>query len=82
MIAQSMGDAWLVCGLVCRIVMLLRRNVHVDVLVPKSGPFPPLCYYHSNRYKFTGVLEELVAYYCGNLYFQMAANEHYYGWSM
>ena len=72
-----MGDAWLMHGIVWRIGMLLHRNVHVSVLVPESGPFPLRIYYHSNRSKSTGSLGELVAYYCGNLGFQLAANEHY-----
>ena len=72
-----MGDAWLVRGLVWRIGILLHRNAHVGMLVPKSGPFPPWVYYHSNRSKLTGGLEELMVYYCGNLGFQMAGNEHY-----
>ena len=75
--SRSMGDAWLVRGLVWWIGMILLRNAHVGVLVPKSGPFPPWVYYHSNRSKSTGGLEELVAYYCGNLDFQLAANDHY-----
>ena len=72
-----MGDTWLVRGLVCRIGMLICRNVHVELLVPKSVPLLLLFYYHSNTYKLTGVLEDLVAYYCGNLYFHLAENEHY-----
>ena len=59
--------------------MLIRRNSHVGVLVTNSGIFPPLVYYHSNIYKLTGGLEELVAYYFGNLYFQLEMNEHYWG---
>ena len=39
-IAQSMGDAWLVRVLVWRIGMLLCRNSHLGVLVPKYGPLP------------------------------------------
>ena len=76
-ITQSMGDAWLVHGLVWRIGMILRRNAHACVLVPDSGPFPPWVYYHGNRYKSNGLLEELVLYYCVNLDFQLAENEHY-----
>ena len=57
--------------------MLIRRNLHVGVLVPESGPFPLRVYYHSNRSKSTGGLEDLVLYYCGNLDFQLVANEHY-----
>ena len=40
-IAQSMGDVWLVHGLVWRIGVLLCRNAHVGVMVTKSGPFLP-----------------------------------------
>ena len=76
-IAQSMGDVWLVCGLVWRIGMLLRRNANLGALVPESGPFSSWVYCHTNRYKSTGGLEELVAYDCGNLDVQLAANEHY-----
>ena len=36
---KSIGDAWLVCGLVWRIGVLLRRNTHVVMLVPESDPF-------------------------------------------
>ena len=64
-----MGDTWLVRGLVCRIGMLICRNVHVCVMVPESGHLPLQVYYHSNKSKLTGALEEPVAYYCGNLYF-------------
>ena len=53
-----MGDVWLVRGLVWRIGMLLRRNVHVGVLVPESIPLPPWFYYHSNISKLTGVPEK------------------------
>ena len=76
-----MGDIWLVRGLVWKIGMIIRRNLHVGVLVPESGPFPLRVYYHSNGSKLTDGIEELVAYYCGNLDFQLAANEHYYGGS-
>ena len=72
-----MGDMWLVRGLVWRIGMLLRRNVHVGVLVPESIPLPPWFYYHSNISKLTGVPEKIVAYYCGDFDFRLAANEHY-----
>ena len=72
-----MGDAWIVRGLVWQIGMLLRSNAHVGVLVPDYGPFLTWVYCHSNISKLNGGLEELVAYYCGNLDFQMTANEHY-----
>ena len=67
----------LVRGHVCQIGVLLCMNSHVGVLVTESGPFLALVYYHSKRYKYTVGLEELVAYYCGNLDFQLATNEHY-----
>ena len=76
-IARSMGDVWLVCGLFGGIGMLLRRNEHVVMLVPNSGLLPPWVYHYGNRSKSTGGLEELVAYYCANLDFQLAENEHY-----
>ena len=38
-IAQSMGNVWLVCGIVWQIGILLTRNEHVGVWVPYSGPF-------------------------------------------
>ena len=72
-----MGDAWLVRGLAWRNGILLRRNVHVCMLVPESGPSALLVYNHSNRSELTGSLEELMAYSCGNLDFQLAKNEHY-----
>ena len=72
-----MGDVWLVRGLVWQILMILRRNAHIGGMVPESDPFLPWVYYHINRFKSTGGLEELVAYYCGDLDFQLAANEYY-----
>ena len=76
-ISRSMGDAWLMRGLVWQIGMIISRNVHAGVLVPESGTFPPWFYFHSNISKLTGGLEDLVVYYCGNLDFQLAVNEHY-----
>ena len=72
-----MGDAWIVHGLMWKIVIVLCRNAHLGVLITKSNTFPLRVYYHSNGSKLTDGIEELVAYYCGNLDFQLAANEHY-----
>ena len=72
-----MGDAWIVHGLMWKIVIVLCRNAHLGVLITKSNTFPLRVYYHSNRSKSTGGLEELVLYYCGNLNFHLAVNDNY-----